>query len=215
MYKVATHGCGGVDMDVAFILNKLRQISQYTVPIKHSNKNTGFTFIELLITLVISSLVITFAAPEFRTLINSNDAAVTINTLVSDFAFSRNEAIKRMNDVVICKSSDNQTCTSDTAWQAGWIIYVDNVSQDMQRSVDEPILKVQQALGNHIKIKFTSFNSKNKVVYRPSGAADYSNGTFRFCINNKQYHKDLVLSRTGRTYLKVNQGDIFKVSSSC
>lgn len=175
----------------------------------------GLTLIELIVTLAVSTIIFTFAVPEVRTLFKLNENAVTVNKLVSDFAYSRNEAIKRMRDVVVCKSSDSLTCNNKSAWQDGWIIFVDEVNNDKQRSPDEPLLKVQQALGNHIKITFSSFNSKNRVVYRPSGIADYSNGTFRFCINNEQYHKDLILSRPGATYLKVNPGPIFRSSKYC
>ncbi|MFV1984319.1 MAG: GspH/FimT family pseudopilin [Thiohalomonadales bacterium] len=178
-------------------------------------RSLGLTLIELLVTLAVSSIVLTYATPEVRTLFKINQNAVIINSLVADLAYTRSEAIKRLHDVVICKSADGQICNNKSDWQDGWIIYVDEVKRDKQRGPDEALLKVQQALGNNIKIRFTSFNSKNRVVYRPSGAADYSNGTFRFCTNNEQYHKDLILSRTGRTYLKVNPGLIFRKSNMC
>ncbi len=176
---------------------------------------TGLTLIELLVALAVISVLLSYGVPEARSLVKLNESAVTINKLVSDFAYSRTESIKRMRDVVVCKSSDGQTCNNNAGWQGGWIIFVDQVNRNKQRSSDEPLLKVQQPLGNHLNITFKSFNSKNRVVYEPSGAADYSNGTFRFCTNNERYHKDLILSRTGRTYLRVNAGPIFDSNKSC
>lgn len=195
-------------MDVALII---RQNSRKT----SLNRSHGLTLIELLVVLAIISIALTYAVPEVRAVYKTNQSTVTINNLVSDFAYSRSEAIKRMRDVVICKSSDSQTCNNSANWQDGWIIFVDEINRNKQRSIDEPLLKVQQALGNNVQITFKSFNSKNKVVYRPSGAADYSNGTFYFCTNNEQYHKNLILSRTGRTYLKVNPGPVFGPNKSC
>ncbi len=179
------------------------------------SKIYGLTLIELLISLAISTAVISYAIPQYQSISKSNQSAVTINKLVSDLAFARNESIKRARDVIICKSSNGQTCNTANGWQGGWMLFVDSENQDKQHSLNEPILKIQQALGPNIKIIFTSFNSKNKIVYRPSGAADYSNGTFRFCTNKEQYHKDLILSRTGRTYLKTNVGKIYNVSDVC
>ncbi len=198
----------GGDMDVSFknTLN-LRKTSQTGC--------LGLTLIELLVTLAISSIVLSVALPEVKSLYKLNQNAVIINALVSDFAYSRNESIKRLKDVVICKSSDGVKCSTEKGWQNGWIIFVDEIKNDKQRNPKEPLLKVQQALGSNVKIIFKSFNSKNKIVYRPSGAADYSNGTFRFCLNDEQYHKDLILSRTGRTYLKANPGPIFTNSDAC
>jgi len=202
----------GGDMEVSFkFVRKLRHYSRNF----SQTRSNGFTLIELLVTLAVGSIVLTYAIPELRTIFKLNESAITINKLVSDFAYSRNEAIKRMEDIVLCKSTDGETCNTNIGWQDGWIIFVDDVNHDTQRSSDEPLLKVQQALGNNIKITFKSFNSKNRIVYRPSGAADYSNGTFHFCTNNEKYHKDLILSRTGRTYLKVNPGPVYDKNSSC
>lgn len=195
-------------MDVSFKLTKnLRKTSKTSC--------LGLTLIELLVTLAISSIVLSYVLPEIKSLYKLNQNAIVINSLVSDFAYSRNESIKRLKDVVICKSTDGLKCNTKSSWQNGWIIFVDEINNDKQRSPEEPLLKVQQALGNNIKITFKSFNSKNRIVYRPSGAADYSNGTFRFCLNEERYHKDLVLSRTGRTYLKVNPGPIFTNNNTC
>ncbi len=202
----------GDDMDVSIkfktkLHKKHRKSSLFGV--------CGLSLIELLITLAISTAVISYAVPQYQSISKLNQSAVTINKLVSDLAYARNESIKRARDVVICKSSDGSTCNTANNWQSGWILFVDSENQDKQRNPNEPILKIQQALGANLKIIFTSFNSKNKIVYRPSGAADYSNGTFRFCTNKEQYHKDLILSRTGRTYLKTNTGDIYVKSGAC
>ncbi|VAW93681.1 hypothetical protein MNBD_GAMMA22-820 [hydrothermal vent metagenome] len=178
-------------------------------------KMTGLTLVELLVTLAISTAVFSYAVPQYHSISKLNQSAVTVNKLVSDLAFARNESIKRARDVVICKSTNGINCAIAKGWQGGWIIFVDSENRDKQRSSGEPILKVQQVLGTNLKVIFTSFNSKNKIVYRPSGAADYSNGTFRFCTNNEQYHKDLILSRTGRTYLKTNAGKIYAKSDVC
>jgi type IV fimbrial biogenesis protein FimT len=199
-------------MDVSF-KNTLK-IHQ-KLQISSLKSSLGLTLIELLVALVVISVVLSYGIPEARSIVKLNESAVTINKLVSDFAYSRNESIKRMRDVVICKSSNGQTCNNNSGWQNGWIIFVDQVNRNKQRSFDEPLLKVQQPLGNHLNITFHSFNRKKMIVYEPSGAADYSNGTFRFCTNNEKYHKDLVLSRTGRTYLKVNPGLIYDPNKSC
>src|ERR1700722_13509659 len=86
-------------------------------------KASGFTMIELMMTIAIATIVMTLAIPSFRYVTNANRIASEINGLLGDMQFARAEAIKEGQGVTVCVSTDHATCAAnDTDWQHGWIV---------------------------------------------------------------------------------------------
>ncbi|MFD2425650.1 GspH/FimT family pseudopilin [Ralstonia solanacearum] len=89
----------------------------------------GFTLVELVVTIAIVAILVTLAAPSFRSTIQSARTSIEVNSLVNDLQFARSEAIKRGQPVSICVSSDGATClansSSNNKWQVGWIVFND------------------------------------------------------------------------------------------
>jgi type IV fimbrial biogenesis protein FimT len=85
---------------------------------------TGFTLMELLMTIAIAAIVAMLAIPSFRYVTNSNRIAAEVNGLLGDLQFARGEAIKEGQPVTVCMSKLGQTCdTTGNAWNSGWIVY--------------------------------------------------------------------------------------------
>jgi type IV fimbrial biogenesis protein FimT len=85
---------------------------------------TGFTLMELLMTIAIAAIVAMLAIPSFRYVTNSNRIAAEVNGLLGDLQFARGEAIKEGQPVTVCMSKGGTTCdTTGAAWQSGWIVY--------------------------------------------------------------------------------------------
>jgi type IV fimbrial biogenesis protein FimT len=85
---------------------------------------TGFTLMELLMTIAIAAIVATIAIPSFRYVTNSNRIAAEVNGLLGDLQFARAEAIKEGQPVTVCMSKGGTTCdTTGNAWNSGWIVY--------------------------------------------------------------------------------------------
>lgn len=91
---------------------------------------TGFTLVELLITILVLSLLLGLAVPAFRSLMQNDQQWVQTNNLILSLNAARSEAIK--NDVSglfgpiaggarVCTSSNGATCTG-TPWNQGWIV---------------------------------------------------------------------------------------------
>lgn len=93
-------------------------------------RQRGFTLVELMITLVVLAIVIGLAAPSMLDLIRSNRIETASNELVSAFNYARVEAVKRGQRVSACPSTNGTSC-SGTAWQNGWIVFVDGAATDM------------------------------------------------------------------------------------
>jgi len=90
-----------------------------------ANEN-GFTLVELLITIVVLSILLTIGAPSFMEMIKNNRLTAQTNSLVAAIQATRNEAIKRGTGMVICsKDPDDIDCSGDNDWTTGWIVFSD------------------------------------------------------------------------------------------
>jgi len=89
------------------------------------NRQHGFTLIELMITLGIAAILLTVAVPSFNTTIKNNRLVTHANLLVSSIGLARSEAVKHGRTATVCVSSDQATCTAETNWELGWMVWVD------------------------------------------------------------------------------------------
>ena len=166
-------------------------------------KNSGFTLLELMITVTLVSLVMAIGIPSMRVFIQNDRLVTQINTMVGHLAYARSEAVTRHQPVIICASS-NQTSCSSTNWAEGWILFVDT-DNNSDVSATENILRQQQALSG--SVTFTS-SIGSVVTYDERGFAPDSVGTFSLCDDRGTSEmKSISISVTGR----VRQGG----SSSC
>ncbi len=162
-------------------------------------KQSGFTLIELLVTLSISSILIASAAPVFSQILLNNRAVSLTNNLITALQIARSEAIKRNQDVTICKSSDSLTCSG--SWSDGWIIFSD-IDHDRQLDVlnGDTLIQVQKYAGIEFSISWNAFRSDNYIQYNAHGFIHSNNGTFKLCPpdNDVHYARAIIINRVGR-----------------
>jgi type IV fimbrial biogenesis protein FimT len=197
----------GVDKDVS-ILKPTNKWNKTTSGrgIMHSKITSGFTLLELLFTLTISVITLGIGVPVMGGIIDSNRVAGQINALRGALALTRSEAIRRNQQVVICKSVDGNNCTKRATWGKGWIVFEDG-NHNRQRDTNEHLLLVQEELPNGHKLSYRGFGSHNYVVYRPTGITQM-NGTFTLCApNSPERSKALILMKTGRVRLSTTRAD--------
>lgn len=88
-------------------------------------KYSGFTLVELMITLFIVGILVSVGVPSLKSFMQSNQLVAATNELISALHVARSEAIKTNSRVTICSSDDGATCSGDDDWTDGWIVFVD------------------------------------------------------------------------------------------
>ena len=133
----------------------------------------GFTIIELMIVMVVLAALIAIAAPSLRTMIVGNAVRSVTGDLQSDIAMSRSEASKRSQRVVLCASTDQNTCTGSTNWALGWISFIDADNNGQRDTVgtNEPVLRVREAAPTSVQINTTPLGVSN-IRFRSIGVID-------------------------------------------
>ena len=196
----------GVDMDVTTFTSHGRlSVRHGKFLFSGSNHCTGFTLVELLSTIAIVSVVLGLGAPLFKATLTTNRLSTSINAMAGTLAYTRSEAVKRNQHVVLCKSLEGTQCTRQGDWRHGWLVYVD---MNRNRSLDdnEPILGTH-SLAVNIQVDYRAFGSRHYLVYRPSGMTR-TNGTFTFCDPNyPETAKALIITKTGRPRLSKVRAD--------
>ena len=95
----------------------------------------GFTLVELLVTIVVLSILLSLGVPAFRTFMQNDQQWSQTNTLVLSLNTARSEAIKNDTGSLvapvtaaaipggaqICSSNTGLACTG-TPWSSGWIV---------------------------------------------------------------------------------------------
>ncbi len=88
----------------------------------NSERIRGFTLLELMVTLAVAAIVLSVAIPGFGGFIQNNRAVTHTNDLVTALNLGRSEATRRGAPVLLCSSSDGETCSGSNDWSSGWII---------------------------------------------------------------------------------------------
>jgi len=103
-------------------LLKSQQLKQLNNQATQPNKVSGFTMVELLVTLVIVAILTIIAVPQFTSATQTQRTSSEINNLLNDVQFARSEALKEGQMVSLCISSTGTSCAG-TGWHSGWIVY--------------------------------------------------------------------------------------------
>ena len=169
------------------------------------SRSSGFTLVELMITVVIVAVLLSVVVPGVENIQNRNRMDTAAHALFTSLMFTRSEAIKRNSPVVMCKSSDASSCTDAAEWHHGWLIYADADSD----SVVDPneVLRIGTAFENGDTLYTSGADFDDQVVYNVDGSAS---GTGDFVLCNKgeasEFAREISISFTGRP--KMNSGTV-------
>lgn len=137
----------------------------------------GFTLVELLMSLAVLAVLVTFAVPAFSRMMRSSSLTAASNTLLASMHLARSEAIKRGGRVVLCKSADGASCTVSGGWEQGWIVFHD-VNNNGNRDSNEPIIHRIEQLSGQMRVSGNTPVAKY-VSFVGTGATQLVGGAFQ------------------------------------
>ena len=114
----------------------------------------GFTLTEFMVTLAVAGILLSVAAPNFRSFIQNDRLSAAANDLLRSFQLARIQAIKHQLNVVVCASA-NPTAANPTCSYGpfnGWIVFQDTNS-NWQVDAGEPVLERHELLDSSITVK--------------------------------------------------------------
>ena len=86
-------------------------------------RQTGFTLVELMITIAVLAILLGLALPSFQGSLRSNRVATTSNEVLASMSLARTEAIRGIGRAGVCPSTSGTACVANTDWAAGWVVW--------------------------------------------------------------------------------------------
>lgn len=168
----------------------------------------GFTLADLMVSLTVLGISLSFAVPSFQTVVSNNRRATAVNQLVSTMYVARSEAVTRNVQVTVCPSTNGTSCSA-TPWKKGWLAFPD-LDGDRQVDAGEAVIATANEFSN-IEIDTTEFPTF--FVYRPNGRVMVNNtgentGQLTFCDKRGADHaRVVVVNSSGQPRLSEYQMD--------
>lgn len=137
-------------------------------------KHTGFTLIEMAVTIGLVAILAAIAVPAYFHLTSNNRVTGAVNALASSLSLARSEAIARGEQVAVCPSSNanqpNPTCDNGD-WQEGWIVFTDvngDGKYEPGGADGDQLVRAHGAVG---KIQMTGAGANNGIAFNRMGFA--------------------------------------------
>lgn len=145
-------------------------------------KESGFSLLELLITLVILGIMLAMGLPAMSQMIQSSSVRKVTNDLVRDFNVARSESSDLNQNITLCRrSGSTKNCVGSTSrigWeQNGWLVFVDANQDDAPDTANEFIRVTAPSSDATINQNATAGSSFNGAIkFTPDGTVRDSNG---------------------------------------
>lgn len=164
-------------------LSKDKQPTGYCKIMRNQSEyNTGFTLLELMITIAIVGILVGVAIPSFTSIITSNRLTAYANELVTTLNLARNEAVKRGISVTVRKVDDNSFTNKSAGanWEDGWDIFTD-ADSDGNFETGDVLIRTYDPLKFSYTLRGNNFS--NFIRFASSGQSN-TNGSFVICDNS-------------------------------
>lgn len=105
------------------------------------DRQSGYTLVELLITLAVLAALLAMGLPSFDNSMRSNRVATAANEMLASLSLARTESIKGLGRAGVCASADGTACQTGTDWSGGWLVWRER--RTAGGTVVEPVRHIQ------------------------------------------------------------------------
>jgi type IV fimbrial biogenesis protein FimT len=164
-------------------------------------KNTGVTFFELLIVILLISVFAQLVWPSWQSLQAKNATDRAVTQMLNRLDNARQQAILRNQTVSLCSSDNAKNCL--TNWSQGYLIFL---GQPSAAAVDSSAIIFYDHQADAGQWSVQTFAQKSFITFATDGTT-IENGTLTFCPKNRDPHyaRALFLSQSGRVRLSTDQ----------
>jgi type IV fimbrial biogenesis protein FimT len=103
----------------------------------------GFTLYELMITVVIVGVVLSFGIPNLSEYTKNSRMTSTANDLHASFYLARSEAARAKTNITICASANSMDAAANCGgtWDQGYIVFLDENGDLLRAGATETVLR--------------------------------------------------------------------------
>jgi type IV fimbrial biogenesis protein FimT len=143
---------------------------------------SGFTILELMITVAVLAILLGIAVPSFSAMIRQNRLAAQTNDLLTAAAVARSEAVKRGSLVTLCPANGNN-CSGNAQWDGGWLVITDDGPNVGTLDAGEIVVQRWPAATEQ-RLIVRNEDSLTSISYRGSGTTTIAAPGTEFTITN-------------------------------
>jgi len=160
------------------------------------NSRNGYSLIEMLVTMSIATVLISFALPSIVEIKSNKILKNERDRLMVSFAYARSYAINQQKQVVVCPSLSGYSCDNQSKWNQGWIIF-DDSNSNREFDNNEKLLQFENPMDKSVKATSSIFRSK--IRFNNIGFSPGTNVSINFCDKRgNDFALSLIINNAGR-----------------
>jgi type IV fimbrial biogenesis protein FimT len=150
--------------------------------VNNVKQQKGVTLVELMITVSIVSIILTFVGPSIQSILIKNRIVAEINETSSLIQYARHHAIDEQALVVVCPSTDYSICSKD--WNNPKIVFIDEDDNAIRGATEALLVTIGATSSSSLManttdiIKFTETGESNLateiLLCHKDGKAEYA-----------------------------------------
>lgn len=164
-------------------------------------RESGFTLLELMVTVGIAAILLSVGVPSFKGMIMDSRLARDSNQFVASISMARSAAVKYQRNATVCASTDYSapvpTCSASQDWSNGWIVWVD---KDRDGATDgNEIISVQAPIDGTTTF---SASAVSRFSYDARGFGATPSDDLTMCDNRSgETGRVIKVNNVGRTHV--------------
>lgn len=175
-------------------------------------RNSGFTIIELMIVLLILGLTLTYGVPAFQRTVKNNQLQTQLYALRSTLSNARSEAMAQRIPVSVCEGNAalSACATSTTAWDGGFLAFIDNDNDQIIDPNDTIVLAHRISLPSTFFMRFSDVGgtAQSNLSFSQRGDSLNDAGTFVLCDDRgAEEARALILRASGQVSVAIDTDD--------